>query len=64
LTSSGSSVGSVGRTKKCEQLGLEINHAFIYHRNHVDKTMVIAVTGFAFKESMENGIHGVKIMMH
>ena len=26
--------------------------------------MVIAVTGFAFKESMENGGHGVKIMMH
>ncbi|KAI2503723.1 hypothetical protein MHU86_10704 [Fragilaria crotonensis] len=50
--------------KKCEQLGLEKNHAFIYHRNHIDKTMVIAVTGFAFKESMENGGHGVKIMMH
>jgi hypothetical protein len=46
--------------KKCEQLGLEKNYAFI----HVNKTMVIALTGFAFKESMENGIHGVKIMMH
>ena len=48
----------------CEQLGLDKNLAFIYHRSHVPKTMVIAVTGYAFEENIENGGHGIKIMMH
>jgi hypothetical protein len=58
--------GWLGRAnaKKCEQLGLEKNLTFLYHKNHIDKTMVIAVTGYAFEESMENGGHGLKIMMH
>ena len=58
--------GWLGRAnaKKCEQLGLEKNLAFLYHKNHIDKTMVIAVTGYAFDENIENGGHGLKIMMH
>ena len=48
----------------CEQLGLDKNLAFIYHHSHVPKTMVIAVTGYAFEENIENGGHGIKIMMH
>ena len=48
----------------CEQLGLDKNLAFIYHRSHVPKTMVIAVTGYAFEENIKNGGHGIKIMMH
>ena len=55
----------LGECKKFEQLGWEkIMHSFAYHRNLINKTMVIAVTGFAFKESMKNGGHVVKIMMH
>jgi hypothetical protein len=50
--------------KKCEQLGLEKNIAFLYHKNHIDKTMIIAVTGYSFEENIENGGHGLKIMMH
>ena len=52
------------QAKKREQLGLEKNVAFLYHKNHIDKTMVIVVTGYAFTENIENGGHGVKIMMH
>jgi hypothetical protein len=43
---------------------LEKNLAFLYHKNHIEKTMVIAVTGYVFEENIENGGHGLKIMMH
>ena len=58
--------GWLGRanTRKCEQLGLEKNLAFLYHKNLTDETMAIAVTGFAFEENFGNGGHGLKIMMH
>jgi hypothetical protein len=58
--------GWLGRAnaKKCEQLGLEKNLAFLCHKSHIEKTMVIALTGYAFEENIENGGHGLKIMMH
>ena len=46
----------------CRQaLGLEKNLHFLYHKCHVDKVMAVAVTGFAFDKSVENGGEGVKI---
>lgn len=58
--------GWVGRAnaKKCEQLGLEKNVSFIYHKSHVNKVMVVAFTGYAFENSIENGGEGVKLGMY
>ena len=58
--------GFVARTcaKMCEQLGLEKQAHYLYHKNHIDKVMCMAVTGFAFEGTPENGGVGVKIGLH
>ncbi len=47
--------------KLCEGLGLYPNDHYVYHKSHINKLMVIAVVGFAFVGSPENGGEGVKI---
>jgi hypothetical protein len=58
--------GFVARTcaKMCEQLGLEKQAHYLYHKNHIDKVMCMAVTGFAFDGIPENGGVGIKIGFH
>ena len=58
--------GFVARTsaKMCEQLGLEKQAHYLYHKNHIDKVMCMAITGFAFEETPENGGVGIKIGFH
>jgi hypothetical protein len=55
--------GMVLRTnaKMCEELGLDKMYTWIYHKNHVEKVMAVAVTGYAFEGNVDNGGHGVKI---
>jgi hypothetical protein len=36
---------------------------YIYHRCHIDKVMVVAVTGYVFDGAVENGGDGLKLGM-
>ena len=47
--------------KMCEELGLNKMYTWIYHKNHVEKVMAVAVTGYAFEGNVENGGHEVTI---
>ena len=47
--------------KQCKALGLNKQQRFAYHKNHINKIMAIAVIGFAFEGTPENGGHGVKL---
>ena len=47
--------------KKCELLGLDKTHTYLYHKGNIDKVMAVALTGFAFDGNMENGVVGVKL---
>lgn len=47
--------------KKCEELGLEKAINAAYHKNHIDKVMVVAVTAYAFDSNVENGGDGLKL---
>ena len=55
--------GHVNRAncKLLELLGLEKTHTYVYHKNHVDKVMVVAFTAYAFENHVENGGDGVKL---
>lgn len=58
--------GFVARTtaKACDQLGLTREQHFIYHTSHINKVMCIAITGYAFKNLMENGGDSLKLGFH
>jgi len=58
--------GWVSRTnaKKCEILGLEKSHPYLYHRNHIEKVMAVAVTAFAFAGNVLNGGDGLKLGLY
>jgi len=47
--------------KLCEALGLEKQEHYLYHKNHVNKVMVLAATAFTFDQNVENGGKGVKL---
>ena len=47
--------------KKCEALGIEKTHTYLYHKNHVEKVMAVAFTGFAFDRNIENGGEGIML---
>lgn len=47
--------------KMCELLGLEKTHTYLYHKNHIEKVMAVAFTGYAFDSHVENGGHGLKL---
>ena len=47
--------------KVAEAIGLEKQYSFLRHRNHVNKVMAVAFTGYAFEGSPENGGNGVKL---
>lgn len=49
--------------KMCEALGLGKHLYYMYHKNHVDKLMIVCFVGYAFDGSMENGGHGLKLGM-
>ncbi|HIF03462.1 MAG TPA: hypothetical protein EYQ84_09310, partial [Nitrospinaceae bacterium] len=54
--------GHVNRhAKVCEQLGLEPQQRFAFHKNHINKVMGIAVIYFAFEGSPNNGGVGGKV---
>ena len=47
--------------KKCDEIGLKKQFYRAYHRNHINKVMLTAFSGFAFEDSMENGGEVVKL---
>ena len=47
--------------KKCDELGLGKKFYRAYHRNHINKVMLTAFSGFAFEDSIENGGEVVKL---
>jgi hypothetical protein len=47
--------------KMCEALGLHREFCYAYHRNHINKVMVLALTACAFDGDVENGGDGVKL---
>ena len=49
--------------KMCEALGLEKHEYYAYHKNHIDKVMVVCFTAFAFKGSIINGGDAMKLGM-
>ena len=48
-------------SRKCDELGLNNKFFKAYHRNHINKVMLTAFTGFAFEDSIENGGRAVKL---
>ena len=47
--------------KACKELELDPVTFKAYHRNHVNKVMGVAVTAFAFEDSIENGGDALKL---
>ena len=47
--------------KECPELGLNPRSFQTYHKKHINKVMVVAFTGFAYVDSMENGGVGLKL---
>ena len=47
--------------KKCELIGLDKTHTYLYHKGHINNEMVVALTGFAFYVNTKNGGVGVKL---
>ena len=58
--------GLVPRTmaKMCPQMGLFRNSKLIYHKNFINKVLLVAVTGYAFKGNIEDGGEGVHSLSH
>ena len=42
--------------------GLSANEIRAYHKNHISKTMGIAMVAYAFEDCIENGGDGVKLI--
>ena len=47
--------------KRCAVLGLDENIYFAYHKNHINKVMLIAFVAYAFDGEFENGGDGIKL---
>ena len=47
--------------KKCDNLPVYRKHMNAYHKNYINKVMLIAVTGYAFEDSIERGGDGLKL---
>jgi hypothetical protein len=47
--------------KACDELGIDANTFHAYHKCHINKTMGIAFTGFAFQDTIENGGEAIKL---
>ena len=50
--------------KVCEALGLRRVHQYAQHKNHISKIMIMALVGFAFVDSPENGGTGMRLGFH
>jgi hypothetical protein len=50
--------------KACEELGIDAQTMRAYHKNHINKTMGTAITGFAFEDNIENGGEAMKLGFH
>jgi len=48
-------------SKKCTELGLNKHFFQAYHRNHINKAMLTAFTGFTLEDSFENGGKAVNL---
>eukprot|EP00957_Ditylum_brightwellii_P067031 5088169-Ditylum_brightwellii.AAC.1 len=44
--------------KACDELGMYTNTFHAYHKCHINKTMDVAFTGFAFQDTIKNGDDG------
>jgi hypothetical protein len=47
--------------KSCADLGINPQSYSAYHKSHISKTMGMAFTAFAFKDSIENGGEAIKL---
>ena len=47
--------------KACTELGIEKKTFNVFHKNHIDKVMCLAITGYAYENSIENGGVGLKL---
>ena len=45
----------------CEQLGIEKKEYAIYHKNHIEKVMLVAVTGYVFNGDIDEGGDSLKL---
>ena len=50
--------------KSCEELGFSPRAFKACHKSHTNEVMAVAVMGFAFEDSMENGGDALKIGVH
>ena len=49
--------------KQCNAIGLFRHSKVAYHKNYINKVMLVAVTGYAFCNNIEHGGEGVKIAL-
>ena len=49
------------KAKACKELGVEKKSFNMFHKNHIDKVMCLAVTGYAYENNIENGGVGLKL---
>jgi hypothetical protein len=47
--------------RACEELGIDPQTFQAYHKSHINKTMAVAFTGFAFEDNIENGGEAFKL---
>ena len=49
------------KAKACKELGVEKKSFNMFHKNHIDKVMCLAITGYAYENNIENGGIGLKL---
>ena len=49
------------KAKACKELGVEKKSLNLFHKNHIDKVMCLAITGYAYENNIENGGIGLKL---
>ena len=49
--------------KMCEWLGIEKAHMHLYHKNHIEKLIVVVFMAYTFDSNIENDGDRVKICL-
>jgi hypothetical protein len=48
-------------SKMCEELRIKKHEYYIYHKNHIEKVMAVAMTAYAFDRGPDSGSDRLKI---